>query len=62
MDLLTTAIILFLVGVALGAAEIFIPSAGVLVILSVASFVGSIVCAFKVSALWGFPATNRALR
>ena len=53
MDLLTIAIILFLVGLALGAAEIFIPSAGVLAILSIAAFVGSIVCAFRVSAAWG---------
>lgn len=53
MDLLTIAIILFLVGLALGAAEVFIPSAGLLAVLSVLAFVGSIVCAFKVSALWG---------
>jgi membrane-bound serine protease (ClpP class) len=53
MDLLTIAIILFLIGLALGTAEIFIPSAGVLAILSVLAFVGSIICAFKVSAIWG---------
>ena len=53
MDLLTIAIILFLVGLALGTAEVFIPSAGLLAVLSVLAFVASIVCAFKVSALWG---------
>lgn len=53
MDLLTLAIVLFLVGLALGAAEVFIPSAGALVVLSVAAFVGSIVCAFRVSSAWG---------
>ena len=49
MDLLTVALVLFLVGVGLGAAEIFIPSAGVLAVLSVAAFVGSIIAAFQVS-------------
>lgn len=44
---------LFLLGVALGAAEVFIPSAGVLAMLSIASFVASIVFAFAVSAIWG---------
>ncbi len=53
MDLLTIAIILFLVGVALGTAEIFIPSAGALAVLCVLAFVGSIACAFRVSAMWG---------
>jgi membrane-bound serine protease (ClpP class) len=53
MDLLTIAIILFLIGLAVGTAEVFIPSAGLLAVLSVLAFVGSIVCAFKVSAMWG---------
>ena len=53
MDLLTLAIILFVAGVFLGVAEIFIPSAGVLVVLSIGAFIGSIACAFKVSPLWG---------
>lgn len=53
MDLLTLAIILFVAGVFLGVAEIFIPSAGVLVVLSIGTFIGSIVCAFKVSPLYG---------
>ena len=52
MDL-TLAIILFLAGVFLGVAEIFIPSAGVLVVLSIGAFIGSIVCAFKVSPVYG---------
>jgi len=50
MDLLLIAIVLFVAGVLLGIAEIFIPSAGVLAVLSIGSFAGSIVCAFKVSA------------
>ncbi len=52
MDL-TIAIILFLAGVVLGIAEIFIPSAGVLVIMSIAAFIGSIYCAFHYSPYLG---------
>jgi len=53
MDLLTIAIILFVCGVLLGIAEIFIPSAGILVVLSLSAFIGSVVCAFQKSAGWG---------
>jgi len=53
MDLLTIAIILFVCGVLLGIAEIFIPSAGILVVLSLSAFIGSIVCAFQKSPAWG---------
>jgi len=53
MDPLTIAVVLFLAGVVLGVAEIFIPSAGVLVVLSVAAFVGSVYCAFEISPAWG---------
>ncbi|MFQ5491894.1 MAG: NfeD family protein [Phycisphaerae bacterium] len=53
MDLLTLALVLFALGAVLGAAEIFIPSAGVLAMLSVASFVGSVICAFQVGTYWG---------
>ncbi|MCH7813589.1 MAG: hypothetical protein IID40_06165 [Planctomycetes bacterium] len=53
MDPLAIAILLFLAGVLLGIAEIFIPSAGILVVMSLASFVGAIVFAFDVSAAWG---------
>ncbi|MCP4250069.1 MAG: hypothetical protein GY778_23755 [bacterium] len=47
------AILLFLAGVVLGIAEIFIPSAGILVIMSLASFIGAIVFAFEHSPYWG---------
>lgn len=53
MDPLAIAILLFLAGVMLGIAEIFIPSVGILVVMSLASFVGAIVFAFDVSAAWG---------
>ena len=57
MDLLWIAIILFVAGVVLGIAEIFIPSAGLLVVMSVAAFIGCIVCAFEVSPAWGITFT-----
>jgi membrane-bound serine protease (ClpP class) len=53
MDLTVIALLLFVVGVILGVAEIFIPSAGLLVVLSIASFVGSVICAFKVGPGFG---------
>lgn len=53
MNMLVLAIILFFAGVLLGVAEIFIPSAGLLLVLSISAFVVSIVCAFKVSAILG---------
>ncbi|MHC4091537.1 MAG: NfeD family protein [Planctomycetota bacterium] len=53
MNMLMIAILLFLAGVVLGIAEIFIPSAGVLVILSIAAFIGSVYCAFEAGTGWG---------
>ncbi len=57
MDLLTLALLLFVAGVILGLAEVFIPSGGVLAVLSVAAFVCSVVCAFKVGPGWGIGIT-----
>lgn len=53
MDPLTIAIILFVAGVVLGIAEVFIPSAGILVMLSIAAFTGSVYCAFQAGTGWG---------
>lgn len=53
MNEIVLVIGLFFLGVALGAAEVFVPSAGVLAMLSIGSFVASIVLAFAVSAVWG---------
>ena len=53
MDPLVIALLLFVVGVMLGLAEVFVPSAGLLAILSVAAFVAAIVFAFKAGAAWG---------
>ena len=53
MDPLTIAIILFVAGVVLGIAEVFIPSAGILVIMSIAAFIGSVYCAFQIGTGWG---------
>jgi membrane-bound ClpP family serine protease len=53
MNMLVLAIVLFFTGVLLGVAEIFIPSAGLLLVLSISAFIVSIVCAFKVSAVLG---------
>jgi len=53
MNLLIWAFLLFLAGIGLAAAEIFIPSAGVLALLSLGAFIAAVTLAFEVSAAWG---------
>ncbi len=53
MNPLIWAFLLFLAGIGLAAAEILIPSAGVLAIMSLGAFIAAVAMGFEVSAGWG---------
>ena len=53
IDPLIWALLLFLAGIGLAAAEVFIPSAGILAMMSLCAFVGSVAMGFEASPTWG---------
>ncbi len=61
MDPLILAVVLYFVAVALAALDIFVPSGGILLIMSAIAAVGSILCGFRVGATSGLVVTTVVL-